>query len=242
MGDRLIAVVGLAFEARIAAGPGVRVICSGNGKDLAASLSRAIAEGATGVMSFGVAGGLSPTLLPGTCIIGSGILCGSDRINRINTDRDWSQKLLQTIPGAVRGLLFGVPEPVTNPRAKAALYTKTGAIAVDMESHVVGSVAAAHGIPMAAVRVIADPAARSIPASALAAMRPNGTTDIAAMIWSMLKRPADLPAVVRTALDARAARATLVRGRRLLEPGLGIHFARREAAPASSTLPVALPA
>src|SRR5580704_13135414 len=48
-GDQLIAVVGLAFEARIAAGPGVRVICSGNGKNLAASLSSAIAEGATGV-------------------------------------------------------------------------------------------------------------------------------------------------------------------------------------------------
>jgi adenosylhomocysteine nucleosidase len=221
-GDRLIAVVGLAFEARIAAGPGVRVICSGNGKDLAASLARAIAEGATGVVSFGVAGGLSPALRPGTCIIGSAILFETDRINRIDTDYDWSERLLQTIPGAVRGMLFGVPGPVTHPQAKAALYMKTGAIAVDMESHIVGGVAAAHGLPMAAIRVIADPAARAIPASALAAMRPNGTTDIAAMIWSMLKRPGDLPAVVRTALDARAARATLLRGRQLLEPGLGV--------------------
>jgi adenosylhomocysteine nucleosidase len=220
-GDRLIAVVGLAFEARIAAGPGVQVICSGNGKNLAASLSRAIAEGATGVMSFGVAGGLSPALRPGTCIIGSAILYETDRINRIDTDHDWSQTLLETIPGAVRGMLFGVPGPVTHPRAKADLYMKTGAIAVDMESHIVGELAAAHGLPMAAIRVIADPAARAIPASALAAMRPNGTTDVAAMIWSMLKRPADLPAVVRTALDARAARATLLRGRQLLQPGLG---------------------
>jgi hypothetical protein len=91
-----------------------------------------------------------------------------------------------------------------------------------MESHIVGGVAAAHGLPMAAIRVVADPAARAIPPSALAAMRPNGTTDIAAMIWSMLKRPGDLPAVVRTALDARAARATLLRGRQLLQPGLGV--------------------
>jgi hopanoid-associated phosphorylase len=158
-------------------------------------------------MSFGVAGGLSPALRPGTCIIGSAILYETDRINRINTDDDWSQNLLQTIPGAIRGMLFGVPGPVTHPQTKAALYLKTGAIAVDMESHIVGGVAAAHGLPMAAIRVIADPAARAIPPSALAAMRPNGTTDVAAMIWSMLKRPSDLPAVVRTALDARAARA-----------------------------------
>jgi hopanoid-associated phosphorylase len=225
-GEQLIAVVGLAFEARIAAGPGVKVICSGNGKNLAASLSRAIKEGATGVMSFGVAGGLSPDLDPGTCIIGSAILYGTERINRINTHDDWSQSLAQTIPGAVRGMLFGVPSPVTHPEAKAALYTRTGAIAVDMESHIVGGVAAAHGVPMAAVRVIADPAARAIPKSALAAMRPNGTTDIPAMLWSMLRRPRDLPAVLQTALDARAARATLVRGRQLLSPGLGLEFER----------------
>src|ERR1700730_19178559 len=127
-GERLIAVVGLAFEARIAAGPGVRGICSGNGQDLAASLSRAIAEGATGVVSFGVAGGLSPALRPGTCIIGSAILFETDRLNRIDTDHDWSQKLLQTIPGAVRGMLFGVPGPVIRPQDKDALFTKTGAI------------------------------------------------------------------------------------------------------------------
>ena len=221
-GEQLIAVVGLAFEARIAAGPGVRVICSGNGKNLAAQLSRAIREGATGVMSFGVAGGLSPSLAPGTCIIGTAILFETEQIHRIDTHDDWSQKLLQTIPGAIPGMLLGVPSPVTGPQDKAALYRRTGAIAVDMESHIVGGVAAAHGLPMAAVRVIADPAARAIPRSALAAMRPNGTTDIPAMIWSMLKRPTDLPAVVRTALDARAARATLVRGRQLLEPGLGV--------------------
>jgi len=220
--DGLIAVVGLAFEARIAAGPGVRVICSGDGKGLAASLSNALRDGAEGVISFGVAGGLSPALAPGTCVIGSAILFGRDGDNRIDTHESWSRKLLQAIPGAVCGMLLGVPDPIVHPRSKADLYLKTGAVAVDMESHIVGGVAAAHGVPMAAIRVIADPAARAIPASALAAMRPNGTTDVAAMVWSMLKRPADLPALVRTALDARAARATLLRGRQLLDPGLGV--------------------
>src|SRR5262249_35180222 len=61
----LIVVVGLAFEARIAAGPGIRVICSGNGQDLAGALSSACAEGGRNVISFGVAGGLDPSLRPG---------------------------------------------------------------------------------------------------------------------------------------------------------------------------------
>jgi hopanoid-associated phosphorylase len=198
------------------------VICSGDGKDLVASLSKAFVEGVRGVVSFGVAGGLSPDLQPGTCVIGSAILSETDRINRVNTDDAWSRTLLQAIPGAVRGMLFGAPGPVTHPRAKASLYGKTGAIAVDTESHIVGMVAATHRLPMAAIRVIADPATRALPASVLAAIRPDGTADVAAMLWSLLRRPYELPALARIALDARAARATLLLGRKLLGPGLGI--------------------
>jgi hypothetical protein len=55
-GGQLIVVVGLAFEARIAAGPGIRVICSGDGRDLAGALSSACIEGCRSVISFGVAG------------------------------------------------------------------------------------------------------------------------------------------------------------------------------------------
>jgi len=42
----------------------------------------------------------------------------------------------------------------------------TGAIAVDMESHVVAAVGAAHGLPVAAMRVVTDPAERTLPADA----------------------------------------------------------------------------
>ncbi|HVI61875.1 MAG TPA: adenosylhopane nucleosidase, partial [Bradyrhizobium sp.] len=101
---------------------------------------------------------------------------------------------------------------------KRALYLKTGAIAVDMESHIVAAVGLAHDVPVAAIRVITDPAKRALPVSAVAAMRPNGTTNIAAMLRSVLTRPRELPALFQTALDARAARATLVRGRHLLGP------------------------
>jgi hypothetical protein len=40
------------------------------------------------------------------------------------------------------------------------------------------------------------------------------------MIRAMLMRPREIPALFQTAFDALAARATLVRGRRLLGPGL----------------------
>ena len=217
----MIIVVGLAFEARIAAGPGVHVICSGDGRNLAAKLTAAIVEarslvrGCPGIISFGVAGGLAPQLRPGTCVVGSAVLSGS---NRMPTNPDWSRKLLQTIPDAVSGMLLGVPAPIAHPDEKRALYVKTGAIAVDMELHIVAAVALAHEVPVAAIRVITDPAKRALPTSAVAAMRSNGTTNIGAMLRSVLREPRELPALLQTALDARAARATLVRGRHLLGP------------------------
>jgi adenosylhomocysteine nucleosidase len=215
----VIVVVGLAFEARIAAGPGVQVICSGDGRNLAAMITHAIADDCRGLISFGVAGGLAPDLQPGTCVVGSAILSGT---TRMPTDTVWSQKLLTAIPDAVHGLLVGVSAPIAHTAAKRALYDKTGALAVDMESHIVAGVAAAHGLPVAAIRVITDPAVRALPEAAVAAMRPNGTTDIIAMIRSVIRRPQELPALLRTALDARAARATLMRGRQVLGPSLGL--------------------
>jgi adenosylhomocysteine nucleosidase len=217
----LIIVVGLAFEARIAAGPGIHVVCSGNGRNLTATLTAAISEARTlfghcpGIISFGVAGGLAPQLRPGACVIGSAILSGS---RRIPTNEIWSERLLRTFPDAVSGMIVGVSAPVSDPHDKRTLHLKTGAVAVDMESHIVASVGAAHELPVVAMRVITDPAERALPICAVAAMRPNGTTNIGAMMRSMLMRPRELPALFRTALDALAARATLVRGRQLLGP------------------------
>jgi hopanoid-associated phosphorylase len=220
----MIAVVGLAFEARIIAGPGVRVVCSGDRRNLSQSLALAIDEvraakdGRLGLISFGVAGGLDPRLDPGTCIVGSTILSGTAIID---TDQPWSQRLLRMIPDAVYGPIVGVPAPITSREAKRILFQETGAVAVDMESHIVAATAVQHNIPLAAIRVVTDPAGRSLPACAVAAMRANGTADIAAMVRSVLRRPSELLALLRTMLDAYAARDALLRGRRLLGPHLG---------------------
>jgi len=215
----MIVVVGLEFEARIAAGFEAQIICSGDGRNLATKLSRAIKEDCRGLVSFGVAGGLAPQLKPGDCVVGSAVLSDS---GRVEMDRRWPTSFLQTIPGAICGTLAGVSAPVADPRAKRALHVRTGAVAVDMESHIVAQVAEARGLPVAAIRVITDPSVRTLPPAAFAALRPNGTTDIAAMIRFLIRRPNQLPALLRTALDARVARASLLRGRELLGPSVGL--------------------
>jgi len=94
---------------------------------------------------------------------------------KLATDRDWSQALLQLIPDAIHGAIAGATTIVAHPEAKRSLHMSTGALAVDNESRVVASVAAARRLPMAAVRVIMDPAGRQLPAAALASVRKNGT-------------------------------------------------------------------
>jgi hopanoid-associated phosphorylase len=215
----MIVVVGMAFEARVAAGFGVRVICAGDGRNLAPTLSRAMAAGCGGLISFGVAGGLAPELKPGTCVIGSSIL---DDNEERPTDARWAQRLMRIIPDAVHGPIVGVRAPVAHSAAKAAMHKATGAIAVDMESHMVARVAAEHEVPFAAIRVVVDPVERTIPRSALAGTRADGTIDPLAVLRSLMRYPRDLAGLIRMSLDARTARATLMRGSALLGPGLGL--------------------
>jgi adenosylhomocysteine nucleosidase len=202
----LVVVVGLPFEARLAGGISGRVICRGNGQNLAASLSCAIINECQGLISLGVAGGLLPNLSAGTCVVGSEILWGAERLM---TDPSWSRRLLHAIPNSIYGKIVGVAAPIVYAEAKHSLYVATRAVAVDMESHIVGSAAAANGLPFVAIRVIADPAERPLPQVALAAMRPNGTINIAKMVVSLMKDPRDLWSLVQTAQDAFAARAKL---------------------------------
>ena len=216
-GGTVIVVVGLAFEARIAAGAGQQVICAGIGRDLAGAITRAINSHSRGLVSFGVCGGLSPDLKPGSCIVASAVRTHK---GRIPTDRQWSQRLLHAIPGAVHGELLGVPAPLAEPESKRTLFEETGALAADMESHIVAHAAAVHGLPLAVIRVVTDPSERPIPPAALAAMRSDGTIDIGSMLRTLARTPRHIGLMMRTALDARAAHATLRRSRRALGPNL----------------------
>jgi hypothetical protein len=136
----IIGVTGLALEAWIAADWHTHAICSGDGGTLAGSLESEIAGDCCGLISFGVAGGLSPDLPTGTCIVGSTIV--SETI-QLATDQKWSHALLRLIPDAIHGGIAGVTTILAHPEAKRSLHMRTGALAVDNESHVVASFAAA---------------------------------------------------------------------------------------------------
>ncbi len=218
-GGDVLAVCGLAFEARIAAGDGVRTL-SGGGRSavLAGAIEAAVHDGVVGIVSFGVAGGLVDGLSPGSLVVADAIV-GPDE--RFPTHVAWSRMLESRLPACARESIAGVDQVVVDAAAKAALARRTGAIAVDMESHIAARIARDHGLPFIALRAIADPLRRSLPPAALVAMREDGGVDLRALLKAIGRRPQQLPMLLRIGLDTRLASNALRQGRGLLGSRLG---------------------
>jgi adenosylhomocysteine nucleosidase len=215
----VIAFVGMAFEARIAAGPGVLVFSRHSRHELAMAAKNAARHGYRGIISFGVAGGLATGLRPGDWIVASAIV-ESDKT--FATDATWSSRLRDAIAGSRHAPIVGADTPIAEPATKRALHRTTGAAAVDMESHVVARVAAAHGLAFTALRVIVDPAERAIPRAALMGMGAGPRADSVAVLRELIARPSQLSPLMRVALDAYIARCEMQRVRRLLGPHFGL--------------------
>lgn len=214
----VIAVTGVRFEARIAAGPGVTVLCGSDPLYLRASLKAALQRGASGVISFGTAGGLAPDLATGDFVVASAIV--KDQ-SRLFTDPVWSEHLLRKLSRARQAEIASVDDPVAHAADKRTLRGRTGASAVDMESFIAAGVATEHAVPFVACRVILDTADRTLPASALAGFRRDGALDIAAVLLALLRRPNELPDLIRVGGEARTARAALAMARRQLGARFG---------------------
>jgi hopanoid-associated phosphorylase len=210
-----VAACGLAIEARIAHGANVRSVAGGvDASRLANELAREVARGGQAIISFGIAGALAPGLATGECIVARGVVIpGGFR----RCDHRWTARLSAQLPGARYGDLACSDMPLASVAAKQALYKETLALAVDTESHVAAEVARTHGLPFAALRVIADTAERDLPPAASVALKAGGRIHIAAVLRSLAANPSQWPLLVRTAIDARIAFAVLRRGRR----GLG---------------------
>ncbi|QHE91671.1 phosphorylase [Pandoraea fibrosis] len=224
MNPPIIVVTGMPFEARIARGDGVLVVCAQN-STLAADLEAAIArDGARGLVSFGTAGGLIPGVKPGQWVIAHKVLDMPQHAREYVAAIGWAEALRRAMPGALRADLAGVTAPVVSADDKAALFRESGAAAADMESHIVARVAQAHGLPFVAARVVIDPAERSLPPAALAGLRSDGSTDILGVLRSLAVNPRQLPALLRVGKDASLARQAMRHGRQIVALKLGDGF------------------
>jgi hopanoid-associated phosphorylase len=213
----IIAVTGLAKEAKIVGIADVVAVAGGGDGDGLAKKLDALHGDLKGVISIGLAGALSAHLKVGEVVIAEQIVTG---LESWQCDEAWRVRLLSRLPQAHQGQIFGSDVIIEKAETKAGLYDATGALAVDMESQVAARFAAKRNLPLAALRVISDDASHILPPAALVAMKPDGGIALGRVLGSLLRRPGQVPALVRTAKASNKAFAELLRCRDLLGVGL----------------------
>jgi hopanoid-associated phosphorylase len=204
----ILAVTGLAKEAKLAGVAGVVAVAGGGDSDGLMAKLNALHGDLRGVISIGLAGALSPHLNVGDVVIADEIMTGAERWQ---CHEGWRVRLTSRLPYAHQGQLFGSDVILENAETKSGLHRATGALAVDMESQVAARFAARRNLPLAGLRVISDDASHVLPPAALVAMKPDGGIAIGRVLASVLCKPAQVPALIRTARASNKAFAELLR-------------------------------
>ena len=204
----VLAVTGLAKEAKLVGIAGVVAVAGGGDAGGLMAKLDALHGDLRGVISIGLAGALSPLLNVGDVVIADQVITG---LEKWDCHEGWRVRLTSRLPYAHQGQLFGSDLIIENAETKSGLHTATGALAVDMESQVAARFAAKRNLPLAGLRVISDDAGHALPPAALVAMRPDGGIALGRVLGSVLRRPGQVPALIRTARSSNKAFAELLR-------------------------------
>jgi len=198
----VLAATGLTREAGLIAQPGVTAVVSGGRADLLEQRLMSASDGATAVISVGIAGALAPSLQPGDWVAATKVVADDAEWP---TDADWTAALAKAVRAPSSGPILGSPAMLLQAADKAAAARRSGALAVDMESQVAARVAQTLGLPFAALRVISDCADDDLPPAVAVGMTPDGGMALGPVLLSLLKNPGQLLALIRTARHAERA-------------------------------------
>jgi adenosylhomocysteine nucleosidase len=189
---------------------GVDLILSGIGAERAArSAGKLLEEGATALLSWGIAAGLDPALVPGSIILPSEVI-GADGTT-MPVDAEWRERVrprLSDVP-AVVGRIAEAPKVLGAPAEKQALARATKAIAADMESAAIARLALLAGVPFLAVRAVADPSDMALPPWLLAALDESGRPRVVGFLAAAVRHRKDLRHVARIAFAYKTATLSL---------------------------------
>jgi adenosylhomocysteine nucleosidase len=204
-------LTGLRAEARCLEGLDLKIACSGARPERAqAEATRLLAEGAKGLVSFGLAAGLDPGLRPGDLVLADVVITPDGQ--HLATDAAWRNRLVALLAKAgvdARARpVVGTERLLVTSQQKRALLEMTSASAADMESHVVAQAASAAGKPFVVIRAISDGADQALPDAALRFLGAEGRIRPTTAL-SVISRPWELVALLRLGLQTRHALSTL---------------------------------
>jgi len=172
------------------------VVRSGLGMENAFLASQwLIAEGVVALGVSGVSGGLDPGLEPGDMVLADSIIQeNGDTCQQIwegnskFVEISYAALIAEGIP-VYRGPIITVQKAVLSARNKQGLFTKTNALAVDMESAAVAAAANKASIPFFALRTVCDTATRSIPIEIFHCLNQAGRVRPLHLFWTLLLSP-----------------------------------------------------
>jgi adenosylhomocysteine nucleosidase len=273
-------VTGLTSEAKLLKGLGLACVSTGGRAHVARrKIERLIAEGATGLISFGIAGALSPELKTGDLVVAEAVV--GEGGERWQAHHSWVDALLlatvvngnlrqddvphhaaarrseghasvapawaftrddhpdvapalsgdpssgQTraalwIPAQRRddgrgsakiGVVLGLDRMLSSPQEKSAAFARSGALAIDMESHHVAHAAADCGLPFVAIRAISDQAHEVLPAVMAGFVDAEGQTKMSAVLAALILGRVTLSELLQVGRASKRAHHALFRCR-----------------------------
>ena len=198
-----LATRGLASRARVAV--------SGIGPRRAGEAAQALAAGgASALVVFGLAGALVDGIAAGdvliprrVCDAEGAVFEGGDPHALAATVR------LHGLVTVHDALLVSVARAVLTREDKRALAAASGAVAVDMESAAVASVARAAGLRWTVLRTVSDAADRALPQCAVHGVDGHGRVRALALAAAIARRPWELGALFALGRDVRHAQRML---------------------------------
>ena len=200
------------------------IVCVGPGPVAAQKAAeQLVGLGVSGLISFGFAGGIDETVQAGTVLIAKEIRKG--RQDTVETDARWSDQLAKLVGSKVavsRGSIAASDEIVRSANDKTRMRYKTGALAADMESFAIGTVARDAGLPFITIRAISDPALQSLPIMAVDAVGPDGKLKPWRIAWSLIRHPGQFSELLRLAKNTRSASDSLGAVCRLAGPNFAM--------------------
>ncbi len=203
----MIVLAPMSREAR-AAGRAA-VVCP-HAANIPPSVLRSGDDAPAAVLISGVCGALDPSLAPGALVLGRRVLTVDGRaLEPASALFEAAQEALRRsrLP-FVSSALLTVARPINERTAKTDAWNAHGAAAADMETYELAAALEARGVPWLALRAVLDPADMVLPRGAV---RWTSEQDEGAIVRDMLRRPFELPAYARLALQLRAALRALSR-------------------------------
>jgi adenosylhomocysteine nucleosidase len=183
-------------------GPGVTLV---SGVFTTDALDKVVPKDCTGIISTGLCGGLAADVAVGQIVICDKLVTPADTEyvrahNWYEGDPRWREDLFAATHGmAVDWWSSGAFNTANDEAQRAALYTKTKCSVIDDETFAVAELAHRRGIAFQAMRSVSDGFEDNLPPAVIDALNANGTTNIEAVIASVVTDPLQIPSLIKTA-------------------------------------------